>query len=69
MIRRLLCWLGWHDWTWQHRDDALDAIGYLMFGGLSRYDRWRTEKRLYDAMDYGTSHKLFCKHCGREMTK
>jgi len=62
MLGKLKCWLGYHSWDWHHKDDALDALCYLMQGTLSRYEIWRTEKRLLDCLE--VSKEFYCRRCG-----
>lgn len=67
MLRKLLCLLGKHKWTWQHRNDALDAMGYFMLGSMNRFEKARAYKRLMAALEKGAESKIECKHCGRRL--
>lgn len=55
MIRKLLCWLGWHEWE--------ERIGYCSCQGCAWYED--SGLRVCKGCDYCK----FCKHCGKVKRK
>lgn len=62
MIRKLKCWLGWHDecdlWLFSGREHLLDKADEE---ALKEWGHWM--KLSYD--EFGGAYYLECKHCGK----
>ena len=54
MIRRLLCWLGFHDFI-----DCCNDGKCSLKGGFVSGDCYNCE--------YGHGHNIICRYCGKEL--